>query len=281
MPHLLVERIRSVPQLLQCSVASPKEDPVRGAVRSGGSFLVEALDILVGMVFLAGSVCFLPSYGDNLRTFLTGCLLFIVGGALQLCLSVFTGWEAWRSRGWCPEAKEHAFYVVGSLLFLAGTVLYWPEEAKHTHVEWIKGLSLGVYFNLFTPEFEGTLLFIVGSLLFAMAAFVNALSCYAFSQASQSFGSRLLLATTSLYIVGSLLFVLGSVAFLPHLGWGDHMEAFGASCFITGSALYVAGGLASLLRTACVDSGEQAPIAAAAAHEVNGSSNKKFPTPAM
>jgi len=277
MPHLLVERIRSVPQICQCGVPCANED----VPRSGGSFLVEALDILVGVVFFFGSICFLPAYGSDLRTFLLGCLLFIVGGALHLCLSLFTLWEAWKSRGWCPEAKEHAFYLLGSLLFLAGTVLYWPEEAKHTHVEWMKGLSLGVYFNLFTPEFEGTLLFILGSLLFAMAALVNGLNSYAFSQASHSLGSRLLLATTLLYMAGSLLFVLGSVAFLPNLGWGEHMETFGASCFVAGSALYVFGGLASLLRTAGVGSEEHVPIAVAAENKGAVGGGSKFPSPPL
>lgn len=232
MPHLLVERARSVPAL--CCVGN-KHGNQRKATAC--QFLVEAIDILGALVFLAGSICILPDH--TLDVFLAGCILFISGGAIYLGLSIFTLYEALRERGWSYEAMENALYLGGSLIFLAGTVLYWPEEAQHAHVEWMKGLSLGMYFNLFEPEFEGTLLFIAGSILFAFAALVNGLNKR----------SRLLIATTYLYMGGSLLFVLGSVAYVPNLGLGKHTEYVGAWCFVIGSALYVAGGLMNLFRT--------------------------------
>merc|ERR1719198_2950241 len=83
------------------------------------------------------------------------------------------------------EAKAVAYTVeildiFAGLIFFWGSFLYWPPEAQYHHIQKMKEMSLGVYFNLFSPEFEGTLLFIIGSVLFAMAAFVNGLSLKAF-----------------------------------------------------------------------------------------------------
>lgn len=264
MPHLLVERLRSAPQLCVCKhreKANPEQPS--GSV----DCVVEMVETLGGSIFLLGSVCFLPTYSSDVNTFLLGCQLFIVGGFVYFGLSAFTLLEAMRVKGWGIEAFEHVNYLVGSLLFLAGTVLYWPEELQHRHIEWMKGLSLGIYFNLFSPEFEGTLLFIVGSLLFAMAALVNALNSKAFSMAfsmgAHSTGSRLLLSSTALYMSGSLLFVIGSVAWLPGLGWGKRAEAIGAYLFVVGSAMYVVGGLLSILRIAGYIGGGETAVGSA------------------
>mmetsp|Transcript_85695 Transcript_85695/g.239497 ORF Transcript_85695/g.239497 Transcript_85695/m.239497 type:complete len:276 (+) Transcript_85695:179-1006(+) len=210
--------------------------------------VVEVMDIFGGVIFLVGSVCFLPEVSKRLVVFLTGCALFILGGVIYAGLSTFTLVETVRVRGWQTlEACENALYLVGSIVFLAGTVLYWPEETHYMNMEWMKEFSLGVYFNLFTSEFEGTLLFIFGSLLFAMAAFVNGLSQGQNTGQPDEHGG-LLAATTSLYMAGSLLFVVGSVAFLPDLGCSEQMLCIGAWCFIVGSALYVIGGSISLVR---------------------------------
>jgi len=236
------------------------------------AIVIELVDIFGSLVFLAGSVCFLPHLSRRLIIFLLGCGLFILGGLIYAGLSVFTLVETVRENGWRNyEACENFLYLVGSLIFLAGTILYWPEHAEYTNMEWVKAYSFGVYFNLFTPEFEATLLFIIGSLLFAMAAFVNGVSSGIRQsnrseednqQGNQETGSRndrgwehisetfagLLHATTSLYFAGSLLFVVGSVAFLPDYGFTEQMAAFGAWCYIIGSALFVFGGSVSLAR---------------------------------
>lgn len=245
MPHLLVERVRSVPACW-CGVVRAKEKGLHEATAC--NCLIEAIDILGALVFLVGSICILPN--QTFDVFLAGCILFIIGATIYLGLSLFTLYEALRERGWSYEAMENALYLGGSLVFLAGTVLYWPEEAQHAHVEWMKGLSLGTYFNLFEPEFEGTLLFVAGSMMFAFASLVNGLNKR----------SKLLIATTYLYMGGSLLFVMGSVAFVPNLsvrpGW-EHMETFGAWCFVIGSGFYVAGGLINLFRTVQNGSGSK------------------------
>ena len=54
------------------------------------------------------------------------------------------------------ESIEHVLYLLGSLLYLIGTVMYWPPEIDRYHMTWLaKHLSLGVYFNLFSTQFEG------------------------------------------------------------------------------------------------------------------------------
>lgn len=246
MPHLVVERIRSVGALCPCGmcVRCPGRPKRRDAVCA---YTLEFLDILGCLTFLIGSVCMLPCFSGNLPVFLVGCALFIVGSVCFFGICCFCMTEAVRAKSWNSfEVCENALYLIGSCVFVAGTVLYWPPEAHHAHVNWlVRRLSLGVYFNLFTPEFEGTVLFIFGSVLFALAAFVNGLDQRAFNTVA----SQMLTATTSLYMGGSLLFVMGSVAFLPDLGCNERMFELGAWCYVVGSSLYLLGSMISLLRT--------------------------------
>lgn len=268
MPHLLVQRLRSIPSLCPCT-GKADPDPICTVV-------VEVLDIIAGVVFIAGSICFLPIYSHDLHIFLIGCSLFVGGSSIFLCISWFTLVEAILEKGSSIEACENALYLAGSLVFLIGTFLFYPAEGHygidrikspmlfaqpHGHVSPSleeaflreklligndgKFLPFPMFFNLFMPEFMGTVLFIVGSVLFAAAAFVNGLSQTSFHTVQ----SRMLTATTSLYMAGSLLFVMGSVAFLPELGCGDKMLSLGAWCYIVGSTAYLTGSVISLLRT--------------------------------
>lgn len=238
MPHLLINRTRSFPSLGTFSF-NRKEYPA-------GAYAVEVLDIVSGIIFVIGSVCFLPPYSNDLRVFLIGCQLFVTGSCFYVVICGCTLAEAMHEKGLVTfETAENAFYLLGSWLFLVGTFLYWPAEAHYKYVEGVKDLSLGQIFNLFEPEFEGTILFIVGSVLFAFAAFFNALNQRSFD----TWAARLMTATTSLYMGGSLLFGMGSVAFLPHLGCNEQMLKIGAWAFIVGSLLYLIGGCLSLWRT--------------------------------
>merc|ERR1712032_204577 len=117
----------------------------------------------------------------------------------------------------------------------------------------VKDVSIVQYFNLMSPEFEGTLLFIAGSLMFAAAAFVNGLN----HNDLISIEGKLMSATTSLYMAGSLLFVIGSVAFIPDLGCDERMLIIGAVSFIIGSVLYTIGAVVSLLRDQRLQSGAE------------------------
>eukprot|EP00747_Dinoflagellata_sp_TGD_P064444 gnl/TRDRNA2_/TRDRNA2_153908_c0_seq1.p1 gnl/TRDRNA2_/TRDRNA2_153908_c0~~gnl/TRDRNA2_/TRDRNA2_153908_c0_seq1.p1 ORF type:complete len:266 (+),score=50.02 gnl/TRDRNA2_/TRDRNA2_153908_c0_seq1:137-934(+) len=240
MPHLVIDRLRSVPNVLG--------QQQKGQNRSvGWSLFIQALDVSAGVLFILGSICFLPAYSWDLETFLLGCLVFVIGAALTALMSLLNLIEAIQEKGLENyESMENAHYLFGSFVFLAGTILYWPEEARHRHIEWMKTFSLGYYFGLWRAEFEGAILFIVGSVLFAMAAFVNGLN---HNHPWDNASSKMMTASTSLYMVGGVLFAMGSVAFLPDLGCNHQMEMIGAVMFIVGSIVYTFGGLINVART--------------------------------
>lgn len=249
MPHLLIERLRQVPKALVCNVPSRKDFPL-------GVYFVELLDIIAAIIFLVGSVCFLPEYSKELNTFLLGCLLFVVGSILYCILCSLALLEACIAKGLGTlEAGENVLYLIGSWCFLVGTILYWPDESDYPEIEADKNISPGlvlaqycVDFTEFHRRFYGTVLFIFGSIVFAFAAFLNALNQRTFSKWS----ARMLSATTSLYLGGSLSYLMGSIAFLPGLGCGEQMLTLGAWCFIVGSSLFLVGSVISVWRIHCV-----------------------------
>lgn len=264
MPHLLVERIRAAPILCPCCKRS-KEGHIVPASRNdtGCVYVIEVVDIISGLIILIGSACFLPSFSSDRDIFILGCVLFVIGTTGYLGLSIFALAECLYMKGIeSLEAVESSLYVAGAILFNAGTILYWPEEANWPLTLASRELAPGQYFNWFSPEFEGTVLFIIGSLFFAMAAYVNGLTQRDFD----TIGQKLMTATTTCFMVGALLFVMGSVAWLPELGCGERMEEFGAVMYVLGSLLYVIGSVISVIRTSLqLDEPECAPLAGQAA----------------
>lgn len=267
MPHLLIERIRSLPLICPgpCScVKRNKEGKLVPAAPSKETpsciYLLEVVDIISGLIILIGSACFLPSFSHDRDIFILGCVLFVVGTTGYLGLSIFALAECLYVKGIeSLEACEASLYVAGALLFNAGTILYWPEEA-----DWPMTLASreyiapGQYFNWFSPEFEGTVLFIIGSLFFAMASYVNGLSQRGFDTPVK----KMLTASTTCYMVGALLFVMGSVAWLPELGCGQRMEEFGAVMYVIGSLFYVIGSVITVIRTSLqLEDPEYSPLA--------------------
>jgi len=222
------------------------------------AYIVEVIDICSGLIILIGSACFLPSFSSDRDIFIAGCVLFVLGTTGYLGLSIFALAEALYSKGIeSLEACENSLYVAGAILFNAGTILYWPEESDWNYTLAMQDLSPGQFFNWFSPEFEGTVLFIMGSLFFAMASYVNGLSQTGFDTPVK----KMLTASTTCYMVGALLFVMGSVAWLPELGCGDRMEAFGAIMYVIGSLLYVIGSVISVIRLSLqVDDPEYSPL---------------------
>lgn len=243
MPHLLIERQRL--NIFTCSVPKRKDSPI-------GTIIIEVLDVIAAAIFVFGSVCFLPRYARDLDIFLDGCLLFIAGSVLYCVVCAFTLAEAIVEKGGTSlEAFENWLYLAGSMTFLVGTVLYWPdklhsEDARPVELSLFAVCSsFGQHVNLYTREFTGSVLFIIGSFLFACAAFTNALN----RRQLNEWSSVVLSAVTSLYMGGSILFTMGSVAFLPDLGCNDDLVALGAGCFIAGSVLFLIGSILSLWRT--------------------------------
>lgn len=247
MPHLLIERIRNTPAFCPCGQRyKGKDGKVRARETAACAYTIEVIDILSGLIILIGSACFLPSFSADQEIFICGCVLFVLGTTGYLGVSIFALAESIYNDGIeSLEAVENSLYVAGALMFNAGTILYWPEEANWPITVASKELSPGQFFNWFSPEFEGTVLFIVGSIFFAMAAYVNGLNQRGFDTPIK----KMLTAATTCYMIGALLLVMGSVAWLPELGCGQRMEEFGAVMYVIGSLFYVIGGVISLIRT--------------------------------
>jgi hypothetical protein len=258
MPHLLIERIRTYPAICPCASRAKGSGFALSRRDTACAYVVEIVDITAALIMLIGSACFLPTFSSDREIFLVGCVTFVIATSAYLALSIFTLCEAIYEKGLeSLEACENSLYVAGSLLFNAGTVLYWPEEANWPMTLASRELAPGQYFNWFSPEFEGTVLFIIGSLLFAMASYVNGLSQTKFDTPIR----KMFVATTTCYMVGALLFVMGSVAFLPELGCGQRMEELGAILFLFGSLFYLIGGVISLIRTSLqMDDPEYSPL---------------------
>lgn len=247
MPHLVVERVRQAPPICPC-FKRRKDGKMLSLSKNDitCAYIVEVIDIISGLIILIGSACFLPSFSSDRDIFILGCVLFVLGTTGYLGLSIFALAETLYIHGIESfEACENSLYVAGAMLFNAGTILYWPEEANWPITIAAKDFTTpGQFFNWFSPEFEGTVLFIIGSLFFAMAAYVNGLSQTDFSTPIK----KMMTASTTCYMVGALLFVMGSVAWLPELGCGDRMEEFGAIMYVFGSLLYVIGSVVSIVR---------------------------------
>lgn len=259
MPHLLIERIRSAPAICQCCKRA-KDGKLLPLSKTDATcaYVVEAIDVISCVILVIGSACFLPTFSSDRDIFVMGCLLFVVGTTGYLGISIFALVEALYVKGIESfEACENSLYVAGALLFNAGTVLYWPEAPDWEYVIASKELSPVQYFNWFSPEFEGTVLFIIGSLFFAMAAYVNGLSQRDFDTPIQ----KMRAAAQTCYMAGAILFVMGSVAFLPELGCGDRMEEFGAIMYVIGSVFYLIGSVISIIRLSLqVDDPEYSPL---------------------
>lgn len=261
MPHLIVERLRSFdffgspPQQGIGSFALP-------TIPSGGfkkhrfsAYAIEILDVVAALMFVPGSVCFLPRFSRQEGYLLLGCRIFVVASIIYCVISLLALGEAISLKGHTSfEVWENTLYLAGSLAYLVGSLLYIPVAPNTSMLEALANLgrampkmSLAELCDSLDGghQMAGTILFIIGSVLFALAAFTNALNLRKFDDLS----SKLLTATTSSYLVGSLLFAMGSISFIPHLGCGESMVALGASNFIVGSIFFLIGSVVSLLRT--------------------------------
>lgn len=261
MPHLIVERSRSfgsffsAPQLGTGTFALPTFASGSFKKHRFSAYVVEVLDVIAALLFVPGSVCFLPRFSRQEGYLLLGCRIFVVASIIYCAISVLALGEAMSIKGHTSfEVWENTLYLAGSLAYLVGSVLYIPEASNTSMLEAIANLgrampkmSLADLCDSLDGDHQlaGTILFIIGSIMFALGAFTNALNLRKFDDLS----SRLFTATTTSYLVGSLLFAMGSISFIPHLGCGESMVALGAWNFIVGSIFFLTGSVVSLLRT--------------------------------
>lgn len=218
------------------------------------AYLIEVLEIISGLIFIAGSVCFLPRYSKNVEVFIAGCHCFVLGSVFYVMISCGTLIEALNEKGtWTFEALQNVGWVIGSIIFLIGAILYFPDaqrcDALSTHGTDDGSsevcASVAQHVNKNDKEFIGTVLFILGSSIFVLAVFLNSLNQRRFSD----WHHGMMVAVLFGYMIGSLLYCMGSVAFLPNVGCGPEMVAVGAWMFIVGSVFYTVSAILNLSRT--------------------------------
>lgn len=241
MPHLQVDRLRTVHQLNFGCWKGSSDFPFQEVT-------VGVLDLTAALTFAIGSIGFLPQFADNLSMFLAGCVLFFIGSLILFLVSLYALVEAYQHhRALTFEVMEAMLYALGSWVFLVGTLLYWPEKAKYEHIETLKGFALGQYFNLFEPQFEGSVLFTVGSVMFVFACFANALNPHRLQKEL----NQMFTTVSALDMFGNMLFVIGSTAFMPECITPAESRIYliGAWCFEAGSLFLCVGCSLSLYRT--------------------------------
>ena len=226
----------------------------------------EALFLLASIMFVVGSFSFFPGVPE--KTYVEGCELFVVGSAMYVGLAVFTSYEILEDARLSrtePDAimlLEQALYIIGSILFLAGTIDFMPPDLS-------KGFPLfatltkgptSFWARFFSPPdallLLGDELFVIGSILFAIAAFVAALKAAGetASDAASALARRTAVASASIYELGSVAYCIGTLGFIPKgpLGiaacpaGGRAMEVGGAILFVVGSLLYSLGSFLTL-----------------------------------
>jgi hypothetical protein len=215
--------------------------------REGMTELVSgSLEVLAGLIFVVGSVCFLPQYTRNINVFVFGCLQFIVGGCIYVGLSGFALLDAVHKGVSRSKLFEHFLFFIGSIIFVYGTILFWPESSDmHVYVEALKEMSIVQYYDLMLPELEATVLFMIGSAIFALAAVLKVLGSGPEDDPDNQIDSLYCIC----HLLAGLLFVIGSVPYLPPLQCTDYQVGVGACCFIVGSVIFMLSGVTGLKRS--------------------------------
>mmetsp|Transcript_34080 Transcript_34080/g.69692 ORF Transcript_34080/g.69692 Transcript_34080/m.69692 type:complete len:393 (-) Transcript_34080:160-1338(-) len=123
-------------KIVQVASDEPRDNSLAGRwLAAGGprwaTLLDEALFLAGSLLFVAGSFDFFP--GTPLPLYVEGCELYIVGSAIFLGLALYSAFEIWEDAKLDPTQAlspaivlEEFLYIVGSTLFLAGTVLFIP-----------------------------------------------------------------------------------------------------------------------------------------------------------
>ena len=246
------------------------------------TLLDELIFVLASIVFIFGSYAFFP--GRPFEDYVTGCELYVLGSAAYFGLAIFAVYEIFEDariagRPVQPDLIfEQALYLIGSIFFVAGTILFTPTDGYGDAVEAaaaaaaagapVEGESVrAVSAPLFGRQFylgvgeapapldssviQGDELFVVGSLLFSVAAFVSALKAAGETAPGRVavIRRRVSVAAASLYELGGVAFVVGTLGFIPGSALGISqcpdgprtLEEAGATLFVVGSAMYTLG----------------------------------------
>ncbi len=190
-----------------------------------------------GVMFIWGSVLFFPepeSVSDRgAWVFFVASLMYIAVTAhdllevvryratLQRQLTIWDRYEAWAALS----------YLVGSVLFAAGSVFFLNAVGWYTAGSWT---------------------FIIGGLLFVFGAVINVLEVV---RAPDMRTLQLMNLTAITFVTGSTLFVVASIPYLFTLqSTADQrtVDAFLAGQYVIGSVLFLLGGVSNYRRARIV-----------------------------
>lgn len=221
MPHLVTHRPR-----LSNLRSSDESRRSHKAWETFGAFSYK----LGGLTFVAGSVFFFPALS---RYLVVGDWLFFAGSLLYLLVTGHDLLEVikyWRQHNTDTFADYIEFvaawsYVLGSALFVVGSLCFLPAEAA----------VLGAW------------LFIIGSVLFVIGGLVNILQVV---EAPSLIYMQLFNFTVALFVTGSALFAVASIPYLWQLAEPaeNRITAFAAAQFLFASVLFFIGGVAIYYR---------------------------------
>ncbi len=223
MPHLFVNRLR-MHDLTGFDPGLRKH------------FFWETVNAIVykigGVIFILGSICLLPRFeayqGVGAQLFILGSLLYlIVSGHDLMELSQYRKKLGKITREFLLEACAGYCYFAGSLLFVIGRVILFPEI----------GMTIA-----------GAWMFIVGSCLFVIGATVNVLRIV---YDSNKLTMQLMNLTAVTFVAGSLLFLFASIPYLWSVDTGHDLRQlfdFLAWQYIIGSVFFLFGGVINYWR---------------------------------
>ncbi|WP_269586003.1 YrhK family protein [Roseibium sp. Sym1] len=138
-----------------------------------------------------------------------------------------TAKPATRGKELLWESVNAAFYKIGGLIFIFGSVLFFPAFEAYEDV--------------------GAWLFVVGSLFYLLVTghdLIEVINARRRRSGPPGLWDRLEAAAALTYVGGTLLFIVGSLCFLKRFG----AEEAGATCFVVGSLLFVAGAVVNVLQ---------------------------------
>ncbi|UOM34874.1 YrhK family protein [Acuticoccus sp. I52.16.1] len=125
------------------------------------------------------------------------------------------------------EALNAFLYKLGGLLFIVGSILFFP--------------ALAAWANL------GAWTFFAGSILYLVVTahdLAEVVQDWRSDIGPHTIWERFEFWAASVYLVGTLLFLVGSIFFLSWVDW----EIAGAWCFVVGSLLFVLGASINVLQ---------------------------------
>ena len=219
MPHLFVNRSRAY-------------DLLESSEKAGRTFVWESVNAILyvigGAAFIIGSVFFFPALEAELNW---GVWAFFIGSMLYLLVTGHDLAEVLRyrhepHRGRSLELVAASGYLIGTILFLVGSVLF---------------------FTFVDLTVAGAWCFIIGSLLFTASPFVNVLQVHHLSARAL----RLYTLTGISFVAGSVLFTTASIPYLWQIGDSRlalELSDFLGAQYLVGSVLFLAGGFFNYLR---------------------------------